>query len=456
FTDSQRKATKMAGELAGFKVDRIINEPTAAAIAFCHGELEKNQNILVYDLGGGTFDVSVVEVFEGVLEVKATTGDNHLGGSDFDNILIELLKAKFEDTHGFPITDIQSNKEMLFYTLKEMAEDAKIALSSQQTTDCNQPYIGMKDGLPVGLDCTITRAEFEDAIRTLVDSTFVHVDKAIAESGLTVSDLDEILLVGGSTRIPLVRSAVEERYKKKVRVDINPDEVVALGAAYQGAIKSGEIDSKTGMMVVDICPYTLGTDVRRLIDGVYVSNCYDPMIPKNSVLPISVTKGYQTAYDNQTMVSCKVYQGDGEYTDDVLLISEGVELHGIPQAKAGVEKMDVTFSYDINGLLQVEATLRSTGHTVRKAIQWQPGVMSDREFIVAKERLEEESQNAELYADVKLLITRAEKVKKDASERDRTAIEAKVQSIKAAIADGKPDEVRVLEEELTDLLIALV
>ncbi|WP_174733502.1 Hsp70 family protein [Mesobacillus harenae] len=457
FSDSQRKATQKAGELAGLKVERIINEPTAAAIAYGMENLEKDQNILVYDLGGGTFDVSVVEIFEGVVEVKASAGDNHLGGVDFDNALTEWISTNFQKQEGIDLFSIGSQKEIneRKARIKLEAENIKKSLSSQKTVAINLPFIAMHNNAPISINTSITREEFEAMIGDMARKTITEVEKALSDSKLSVDEIDEVLLVGGSTRIPLIQQLVEEKFGKKAKKDINPDEAVALGAAIQGGIKSGEIDTSQSIMVIDVCPYTLGTEVVKNIGGQVVPGFFDPIIPRNSSIPISESKVYYTANDNQTRVNVNVFQGDNQYIDQNIFLGEFL-LDGIPAAPKGEEAIEVKFSYDINGTLQVEATIVSTGKKASSVIKAQAGVMSDEEVNFAKDRLDKEWNQSELYNEVKSVITRGERMLGETTGLEQEKLFSLLQNIKIALSRNDKAMVKKYEEELTDLLIELV
>lgn len=457
FSDSQRKATKKAGEIAGLQVDRIINEPTAAAIAFGIENMDKDQHILVYDLGGGTFDVSVVEMFDGVVEVKASAGNNHLGGMDFDNAILSWIEQKFKMVNGYSIFVNSDEVEQLKRKaiLKETAEKVKKNLSTQMTTRISIPFLGIYNNAPISLDYELTRGDFENLIRDMAILTMNEVDKALTDAGLTERDIQEVLLVGGSTRIPLIQELVEKKFGKAPRKDINPDEAIALGAAVQGGIKSGEIDSKNGLMVIDVCPYTLGMAIVKNIGGQIVPGYFDPIIPRNSTIPISETKLYNTVYDNQEEVDIHIYQGESHLVAHNKLLSDDITLE-VPRRAAGEEVVEVTFTYDINGTFQVKAKVLSTGKIVEQAIRSQGGVMSDAEVAVAKEKINQEWDKSEHYEEVKNVIYRAEKLMNEASPSDKQKIEMLLSKLKNELSSNNSHGVRQVEEELTDLLIELV
>ncbi|WP_042459999.1 Hsp70 family protein [Neobacillus dielmonensis] len=457
FSDSQRKATQKAGELAGLKAERIINEPTAAAIAYGMENIDKDMNILVYDLGGGTFDVSVVEIFDGVVEVKASAGDNHLGGVDFDNALADWIIDNYKKQEGIDLYSIGTAHEInqRRARIKLEAENIKKNLSVQKTASINLPFIAIHNNAPISINTSITREEFEDLIRDMILKTMNEVDKALTDAKLSVSNVDEVLLVGGSTRIPMIQQLVEQKFNKKAKKDLNPDEAVALGAAIQGGIKSGEIDSSQGIMVIDVCPYTLGTEIVKSIGGQNVPGFFDPIIPRNSSIPITERKVYYTANDYQTGVNVNVFQGDNPYIDQNIFLGDFI-LDGIPAAPKGEEAIEVKFSYDINGILEVEATIVSTGKKASTVIKSQAGVMSDEELNLAKDRIEKEWDQSDLYNEVKSVITRGERMLSETTGMEQEKLFSLLQNIKIALSKNDRELVKKYEEELTDLLIELV
>lgn len=457
FTDAQRKATKDAGELAGLKIERIINEPTAAALAFCHDNLDEDKHLLVYDLGGGTFDISVVELFEGILTVQSSVGDNELGGADFDQELINMIHEEFEKQNGYEMESIASDKTMLYYTLKETAENAKIALSSQVETTVNIPFVGLKDNLPVSFSMSITRNAFSERIKPYIERTIEKLNQAVEEANLEIDDIDEVLMVGGSTRVPAVQEAVEEIFGNKIRNDINPDEVVAQGAAVQAALKSGQIDSSRGLMAIDICPYTLGIEVsKRQDNGSITHGLFDPIIEKNTPIPVKNTKIYHTLVDNQTDVHLKVYQGEDELVENNSLVSDQIYIRNIPPAPAGHERIEVTFHYDINGLIHVEAVVISTGERIQEVIESQVGVMSKEEKMEAVERMEEEEQTSDAYDRAKKAIHRAEKLRASCSPEDQARLDEQVEMLQKAIEDEDVRAIERNEQKLLDLLLEVM
>jgi molecular chaperone DnaK len=455
FTDGQRKATQRAGELAGLKVERILNEPTAAAISYGLENMGKDAKVLVYDLGGGTFDVSVVELFEGILEVKASAGNNHLGGMDFDDAILNWVVDKVKEIHKFDLLSEGTAQELAVRKnrLKLEAEKIKKALSGSPSAQFNLPFLAMVNGAPLSIDLEITRAQFEKLIKDLAVSTLDEVDKALKDANISASDIDEVLLVGGSTRIPYIQELVAKKFGKEPRKDINPDEAVALGAAVQAGIKTGEIDSRDGLMVTDVCPYTLGVSISREVGDQLVSGYFDRLIERNMTIPITKSNVYYTIYDNQEFVTIKVYQGEDTYAQNNIYLGE-ISLPDIPKGPAGQE-VKITFQYNINGILTVEAELVSTGRRVSTVIKGK-GVMSEQEMAAAKQKMDKTFEQSELFQSVKAVVNRAEKVLDDLSDADRMKVEQMMEKLKQAIVRQDQAQVAKYEEELTDLLIEVV
>src|SRR5690625_4701755 len=434
FSDAQRKATQKAGELAGLKVDRIINEPTAAAIAYGLENMDKEQHILIYDLGGGTFDVSLVELFEGVVDVQASGGNNKLGGTDFDNVIVEYIVEQFEKQHQINLLTEGAEKELHLRKnrLKEEAERVKKLLSTQVSAKISIPMIMMKDGMPLTVDLDLSRIDFEKMIQRFADSTMEVVDQVLSDASLGVSQIDEVLLVGGSTRIPYIQELVEKKFSKAPRKDINPDEAVALGAAIQAGIKSEAISPTQGLIVTDIAPYSLGIDVVRVINGQKVPGYFDVIIPRNTTIPTSETKFYQTIDDNQTGFNIMVYQGEAERTSENALLGT-VNVDGVPPAPAGQEGLEVTFHYDINGNLKVSAKLSSTGKTVNAEIR-NDGAMSDVEVQQAKHMMDQAWEQSELHKQVEAIMYRAEKIRDDVNPEQQAKLDESMQALKEALS----------------------
>ncbi len=356
FTDEQRKATVEAGKLAGFKVERIINEPTAAALAYGLEHLNEEAHVLVYDLGGGTLDVTLLEMFDGVLEVKASSGNNELGGKDFDERLITYLKEQFHKQQGIDLAqDIYALSR-----LKKAAEECKKALTFEESAKINLPFIASKGDSPLALETEITRDRFEELILDLVESSKKPIDIVLKDSGMDHKAIDVILLVGGSTRIPLVKRFIAQELGQEPKTLVDPDMAVVMGAAIQGGILEGAFNSETDLLITDVCPYTLGIRVLDFIEGMPIEDAYSILIPRNTTIPVTKSHIYATSGDNQTEVEISIYQGDHKRASSNNLLGE-FRLKDIPPNRVGKEKIKVEFSYDVNGILKVEAYIVSTG-----------------------------------------------------------------------------------------------
>lgn len=390
FNDAQRKATQEAGKIAGLDVRRIINEPTAAALAYGLDKKDQDSTIAVYDLGGGTFDISILDLGDGVFEVKATNGDTHLGGDDFDQVLIDFLADEFKSQEGVDLR----NDPMALQRLKEAAEKAKIELSSGQNTTINLPFITATQDGPKHLTLDVSRSKFEQLIDPLVERTLEPMRKALSDAGLSKTDIDEVILVGGSTRVPLVQQTVEEFFGKKPNRSVNPDEVVALGAAVQGGVLSGDVSD---VLLLDVTPLNLGIETQGEVMTI--------MIPANTTIPTKKTELFSTASDNQPSVQIVVLQGDRAMSADNKTIGKFF-LDGLPPAPRGVPQIEVSFDMDANGILSVSAKDKATGKEQSIRIEASSGLTD--------EEIEKMRRDAKSHAD-------EDKRRKDAVEKKNQA-----------------------------------
>lgn len=445
FDDAQRQATKDAGEIAGLKVRRIINEPTAAALAYGFDK-KQDQHILVYDLGGGTFDVSVLDISDDTVEVKSTAGDTHLGGDDFDQQIIGWILEEFKKDQGIDL----SQDPLALQRIKEAAEKAKIELSSAQETEINQPFITSDASGPKHLLLKLTRAQMEQLVADLVEKTLEPVKQAIADAGMQKNDINEIILVGGMTRMPAIQAKVEEFFGKKPNATVNPDEVVALGAAVQAGVLQGDVKD---VLLLDVTPLTLGLET---MGGIRTS-----LIDRNTTIPTAKSQVFSTAADNQTSVEIHVLQGEREMAADNKTLGRFI-LDGIPPAPRGVPQVDVTFDIDANGILHVSAKDKATGKEQKITITSSTGL--------SEEDIEKMKKDAESHADddkqkreaaevrnvTDSLVFTAEKALKDAGDKvgddDKKTIEEKITAAKKALEGEDIEVIKKAGEELSEAI----
>lgn len=443
FDDIQRQAVVEAGKRAGFTVERIINEPTAAALSYGIDHLDEESNILVYDLGGGTFDVTLLEMFDGVLEVKASSGDNQLGGKDFDERLVRWLQDRFEEKNGVSLKD----NVHAMARLKEQAEKCKVALSSAEEETIRIPFLAEKDGTPLALEETVTRSQFEELIRDLVRRTQRPVEVVLEDGGISKEDLDLILLVGGSTRVPLVSRELNEFLGMEPKGEIDPDFSVAMGAAIQAGIIEGTVDSDSSIIMTDVNPYTLG--IRTVSD--FNFDQMSVIIPRNITIPVTRHRAFHTSVPNQEAAEIEIYQGESRTASRNHLLGK-FTIDGIPPAPAGEEDIDVSFSYNQNGMLNVSAVLVSTGREMSVDIDMMEAKREERIDVSGW-------KNSPFAGDYRSTVRRAEKALKqlkrtEEEESKETAgeLEELLYQMKKAVIEENLDEADDLEEEIRDLM----
>lgn len=441
FNDSQRQATKDAGRIAGLNVLRIINEPTAAALAYGM-EKKKDEKIAVYDLGGGTFDISILELADGVFEVKSTNGDTHLGGDDFDQAIINWLIEEFKKDTG---VDLNSDK-MALQRLKEAAEKAKKELSSSLQTDINLPYLTADASGPKHLNVSLSRAKFEDLVRDLVEKTRIPCEKALKDAGLSTSDIDEVILVGGSTRIPLVQETVKNIFGKDPNKSVNPDEAVAMGAAVQGGIIKGDVKD---VLLLDVTPLSLGIETEGSVMTV--------LINRNTTIPTNKKQVFSTAADNQSSVTIRVLQGERKMANDNRELGR-FDLVGIPPAPRGVPQIEVSFDIDANGIVHVTAKDLGTGKEQKITIASSSGLseeeinkmVQDAEKHAEEDKKKKEEVEAKNNADH--MIYQTEKLLKENGDKlqpsDKSEIESKMSALKSAVESNNTDSIKKATDDL--------
>ncbi len=445
FDDSQRQATKDAGRIAGFDVKRIINEPTAAALAYGFNK-KKDEKIAVYDLGGGTFDISILEVSSDTVEVKSTNGDTHLGGDDFDQTIIHWIIDEFKKDQGIDL----SNDQQALQRLKESAEKAKHELSTVMETEISQPFITTDASGPKHLQLKMTRAKLEELVGDLVRRTLEPVKKALADANLSVSEINEVIMVGGQTRMPLVVKTVEEFFGKKPHMGVNPDEVVAIGAAVQAGILQGDVKD---ILLLDVTPLTLGLET--------LGSVATPLIERNTTVPTSKSQVFSTAADNQTSVEIHVLQGERPMANDNKSLGRFI-LSGLPPAPRGVPQVEVTFDIDANGILNVKAKDKASGReqsiTITASTQLSKDeverMRKEAEMHAGEDKLKKEL--IELQNQAETLVYSAEKALKDAGEKVpadvKKEVEEKIEALKKVQKSDKADEIKPAIDALNQVI----